>query len=391
MSLINISKKFFQPLKRRKLSSLIFFVTSKCNLSCPMCFYMDELNKNEDLSYEEIDQMTAQLPRFERLLLSGGEPFLRTDLAEVVKLFYKRNHVRSLSIPTSGFSKNLIKKTTLKILKDAPELRLSLGFSLDGLEKTHNEHRGSEQSYRRLMDTMADMVQMQNSYPNLRINLNTVITSENITQLPKLMKLTRKLGLENRHSFELIRETPHNQSMRNLRTQDLSNFYREALMRQFPVQVGTKNIQDFLEYIQLMFRYKAQYDYFAFGKKWQDFTCVAGESMCVIDHNGEVRACELRKPLGNLKDHNYDLLKILQSPKGQAERKDIVDNRCSCTHVCFFYESTYWSPKAVFFRMPLLLFETRLLGNKVLDRLFDKSTDSPHGTAPSFHNHSYVQ
>ena len=67
--------------------SLIFFVTSKSNLLCKHCFYWEELNlpKNE-LSLEEIEKVARSLPNLLTVSLTGGEPYLRPDLPQIVAL-----------------------------------------------------------------------------------------------------------------------------------------------------------------------------------------------------------------------------------------------------------------------------------------------------------------
>ena len=75
------------------LDTLIFFVTSRCNSKCRTCFYWEELNQDTDLSFEEIERLSATMPRFNEIWLSGGEPTLRADLVEILALFYRANGV----------------------------------------------------------------------------------------------------------------------------------------------------------------------------------------------------------------------------------------------------------------------------------------------------------
>ena len=78
----------------------IFFVTTKCNESCKHCFYHEHLNQKDEMSLQEIEQMVGKLGKVQVLLLSGGEPFLRKDLYEVIKLFITKAGVKVVSIPT---------------------------------------------------------------------------------------------------------------------------------------------------------------------------------------------------------------------------------------------------------------------------------------------------
>ena len=84
------------------LNTLILFVTSRCNARCETCFYWEELNRPGDLTFEEIEALSAGMPRFHELWLSGGEPMMRPRLAEILGMFYHRNGVRTLNLPTNG-------------------------------------------------------------------------------------------------------------------------------------------------------------------------------------------------------------------------------------------------------------------------------------------------
>ena len=90
------------------LDTLIFFVTSRCNSKCRTCFYWEELNQDTDLSFEEIERLSATMPRFNEIWLSGGEPTLRADLVEILELFYRANGVRSINLPANGMGVDLI-------------------------------------------------------------------------------------------------------------------------------------------------------------------------------------------------------------------------------------------------------------------------------------------
>ena len=68
-----------------------------------------------------------------------------------------------------------------------------------------------------------------------------------------------------------------------------------------------------------------------FGK----FSCSAGNNICVIDADGEVRVCELKNPIGNLRNFNYDIRKILTKKQ---------KHNCTCTHACFQNASIDVSP-----------------------------------------------
>ncbi len=93
------ARGIFRP---KSLESVFLFVTSTCNSLCRTCFYWDELNKGHDLTFDQLQRISQTAPAFHKLWISGGEPFLRKDLAEIIELFYVNNGMRHVNLPTNG-------------------------------------------------------------------------------------------------------------------------------------------------------------------------------------------------------------------------------------------------------------------------------------------------
>lgn len=91
----------------RTVQYLRISVTDKCNLRCVYCMPMEGLPwlKREDLlSYEEIEQIVRVMAPMglERVRITGGEPLVRQDLPELVKLLSKVPGIRDLSLSTNA-------------------------------------------------------------------------------------------------------------------------------------------------------------------------------------------------------------------------------------------------------------------------------------------------
>jgi cyclic pyranopterin phosphate synthase len=91
----------------RTVQYLRVSVTDKCNLRCVYCMPMEGLPwlKREDLlSYEEIEQVVRVMAPMglERVRITGGEPLVRQDLPELVKLIAKVPGIRDLSLSTNA-------------------------------------------------------------------------------------------------------------------------------------------------------------------------------------------------------------------------------------------------------------------------------------------------
>jgi molybdenum cofactor biosynthesis enzyme MoaA len=108
---------------------VILFVTSICNARCRTCFYWLELNRKGDMTFEELSRLSSTMPEFHDLWISGGEPFLRKDLARIIELFYRHNHIRDVRIPTNGLPTEQTLLTVKGILESYPELHLEVDLS----------------------------------------------------------------------------------------------------------------------------------------------------------------------------------------------------------------------------------------------------------------------
>src|SRR5919199_1734120 len=101
--------------RERRLGTVIFFVTSRCNAKCETCFYHEELNRPGDMTFEQIERVSRTMPPITDLWLSGGEPTLRHDASEIIKLFVTNNGVRRVIVPTNG----LLKARTFELVDRA--------------------------------------------------------------------------------------------------------------------------------------------------------------------------------------------------------------------------------------------------------------------------------
>ena len=71
---------------------LIFFVTARCNLRCPHCFYLEEINSavsSKELKINELEQMTKKAPFLFHVSFTGGETFVRNDIDKIVRITNK--------------------------------------------------------------------------------------------------------------------------------------------------------------------------------------------------------------------------------------------------------------------------------------------------------------
>ncbi len=315
---------------------LILYVTDLCNAKCDHCFYSKSLNKNRQMSLEDIGKISSKLPAFRSLNLTGGEPFLRKDIAEIARMFYRDNQVRDIWIPSNGIIDP--SPRVLEMLQSCPELSVTVNFSIDDLREKHDLIRGVP-CFDKAVENSKNLMALKMRYPNLkdrlRICVNTVIHSQNFSGMESISLFIKTLGVDY-HSFELMRGDPKNPKLRPLTPEEFKEYQRISIETETHYMTYSRLGSWYAKRYREMF-YKNQ-EHSLKGEPWNT-DCTAGITSAVIYADGEVGVCELLGPIGNIKDNGHDLPAMLGSEKAMKLKKFIKDTRCRCTH-CVFLSNT---------------------------------------------------
>lgn len=354
-------KKIIELIKpSKKLHTVIFFVTSRCNALCKTCFYWEELNKKGDLTFDEIEKLSRTMPSFSDLLLSGGEPSLRNDLPQVVNLFYKNNGIRRIYFPTNGLKPHRIKQLVENMLEENELLEVHLNNSIDGLPETNDRIRSVPGNFKRSLETIRLTQVLKPRFGHrLQINVNSVICSENYNELIELGNFFLQNERLDYHYFQIIRGNPMDNNLKRIPTDELRKLYRKvAEVQRVYAQRQTKDrgvldgwIRKSMYTAVFNFHHQTQFDNYTEDASWP-MPCTAGETALVIDYDGGVRACELRGSLGNLRDYGCDFVAFWNSRIRADELNSIAHDKCFCTHVCFLHDSMRFSPRVRFLELP---------------------------------------
>lgn len=132
----------------KKLNGTVI-VTYRCNARCSMCNrYKAPSKPEEEISIETI----KKLPKMYFTNITGGEPFIRTDLKDIVRELYKKSD--RIVISTNGFFTDRI----VDLCKEFPQIGIRI--SIEGLEQTNNEIRGLQNGYQRGYGTLKKLREM---------------------------------------------------------------------------------------------------------------------------------------------------------------------------------------------------------------------------------------
>ena len=343
-------------IKYKQLPSyFIFYPTSRCNLKCNHCFYHDSLNKRfNELTLDEIDKITKTMDPILSLILTGGEPYLRNDLDQIVRIFYENCKVPILSIPSNGWYLSKMDKQIRNMMDWCPKLTLNQQISIDGIGADHNAIRmdkqikGPENSFEKALKTVRHLKELQKIYNRINIGIIITFTSENQKKFKSIVKEIYELASPDNITINLIRGNPKEKVNLDL---DL-NLYREA--------VKFRNELFYNNKMSGHKRFKGNKLATAGRVMLNDLTnkiyeenkyvtpCYAGNLSGVMYPEGDVYPCEILgddHKIGNIRDFNLDFKKLWLSHKAKHEVKFIRKSKCFCTHECFNIVNILFNPK----------------------------------------------
>lgn len=321
--------------KRQTPPFMIVFINSICNLTCEHCFYWKNLNQRDDLTFEEFEKLSRELGDFENLNLSGGEPFIRKDFAEICDLFLTNNNAKNVYVPTNGYFTDRTEAALRKVLQH-PGLQLFVcELSLDGMRDYHNKFRGNNRSFEKAMETYAMLARLQEEDPRLRIHANTVAMSENLDEAWNLTEyLYENCPKMEHHNLAIIRGDRKNPSLQGPQLEQYKKLYRhvsEVWADREKDRLGS-SVEPMLQWAKIK----------TIESESQFVPCKAGILSGVVYANGDVSVCEQHFPLGNLREKSF--FEIWDSPEAERLRAQIKAKACYCTNEIFMWSSIVFQP-----------------------------------------------
>ncbi len=156
-------------------------ITYRCNAKCNMCDCFRDPSRPE----EEIDLTTLEkLPNMAFTNITGGEPFIRKDIEDIVELLYKKTE--RIVISTNGYFTDRI----LALCERFPEIGIRI--SIEGLEETNNAIRGLPDGFNKGYGTLKELVEMGHK----DVGFGMTVQDLNAQDLLPLYQMSDELGME---------------------------------------------------------------------------------------------------------------------------------------------------------------------------------------------------
>lgn len=317
---------------------LVLFINSICNMKCEHCFYWTSLNKRDDLSKEEIFALSRSLGPLENLNLSGGEPFLRKEFAEICRQFITHNSVRQIYVPTNGYFTDKIVAAVNGVLEDPALDLFVVELSLDGMPDFHDNFRVAKDAFKRAMQTYDALAEIQNRDPRLRVHAISTATNVNMGEIKQLTTyLYERCPQMDHHNLAIIRGDRKNPQLASPLLGEYEELYAYIKRLWAPREEGRYGgiVEPLLQWAKVE----------TVKQQRQVVPCMAGRLTGVVYANGDVSVCEMHEPIGNLRQNSF--AEIWNSPAADELRRSIARKECYCTTEVFLWPSIVFQPPSL--------------------------------------------
>jgi len=343
---------------RRTPGYLVFFVTPYCNCKCKMCFnarVIEQASARDTLRLDEIERIARNFPGLHHVNFSGGEPFLRDDFDRIAPLFYRYSGARFFTVTTNSSIPEVIEEKVRAICQRCPDAWIRVNQSLDAVGTRHDDIRGKPGLFQSVVELNKRLCSVNKDHSNLTVGIVTVFSSFN-----------------QGHEVALL-----DYVYQNLVFEDYGALYvrgdtREPIARQVEATRYTR-FQSAVQSRSRSRRRRWDLSGRAYAAVHQTASrllikvitedrcvtpCQAGRRMLIIDDQGLVEPCEIlrelirekkseltRSDLGNLRDFEYDVRKILATQHAKSVVRHIVEKRCYCTYECAMAANVLYTPR----------------------------------------------
>lgn len=167
-----------------------YYILSRCNLNCRMCNIVEGNSDLRDADLQTIEKMAVNLRKIGAgvILLTGGEPFLRKDLPEIIKILLDQG--LNPRLQTAGY------QTTREQLEACAKAGAKdINVSLDSLVPEKQEYiNGSiPKSWHRAIETIVAINDVFND-PDRICAFGTVLSKFNYMEIPAIAELATFMG-----------------------------------------------------------------------------------------------------------------------------------------------------------------------------------------------------
>jgi MoaA/NifB/PqqE/SkfB family radical SAM enzyme len=296
----------------------VIAVTYRCQARCRMCSIW-QLEEHNDLSPEVYRKLPVSI---RDLNISGGEPFLRKDLDEIVRVVHGRLPKSRIVVSSNGLMGEKLIPRAMELVSIFPDI--GFAFSMDGIGEMQDYMRGVEGAYENVLSVVRGL--KERGVENMR--LAYTLTAENSGHMIKVFRLARELGVQFTMSVAHDSDFFFGEGKSPLKERGAGAFDSGSLKKDFETiinsQLGTFNIKNwgraFLNYGIYSLAFEGR----------QLFSSRPGEDFFYLDPKGDIYPSVIHDHvMGNIAGRDFE--EVWDSPRADNAREE-----------CRQEEKLYW-------------------------------------------------
>lgn len=312
---------------------MCIIITYRCNAKCNMCNVWHHPTKvSDEIMIDDIKKLPSGL-RF--INITGGEPFVRNDIEDIIKVV--REKTKRIVISSNGFFTDRI----LNLFQKYPDLGIRI--SIEGLQKNNDAIRGIPDGFDRGLRTLFSLRRMGIK----DIGFGMTVQDKNCKDLIPLYELSHALN------YEFATATLHNSHYFHKFNNTIDD--RDMVAVEF-----SKLITELLKSNSVKKWFRAYFNYglmnYIYGGE-RLLPCEMGTESFFVDPGGDVLACNgmnVKVPMGNIKNKSFDEI-------WNGEEAHMVRNMVkSCQNRCWMVGSAVPAIMKHFYKPALWVLKNKL-------------------------------
>ncbi|MCE8427884.1 MAG: radical SAM protein [Candidatus Methanoperedens sp.] len=318
-------KRYFEIINgvfSNKVWRLNVAVTDNCNSQCIICNVWKNQTKNE-LTIDDYCHLFKTFGSELRWLhITGGEPFLRKDLYEIISCAIEScSKITVIDFATNGFSVNNVNQTMKKLVQNYPSIFFEAGVSMDGRPHVHESIRNIEGCWEKTQNTWSLLRELSLKHDNFKVHINFTINPWNTGEI--------RLFLEEFPSlYPISVSLYHTGSSFNNKLDIVSPDFHKKAKADISWMIHNGKATNIIK--KLFLRLALQY---LENPSKQILHCEAGNSSLFLDPQGNVYLCSIGDyRLGNIREEPS--LQFLNSNYTKELKNKIHKGLCSCWSGC---------------------------------------------------------
>jgi MoaA/NifB/PqqE/SkfB family radical SAM enzyme len=288
-----------------KVRWLTWEITNACNSRCLLCDIWKTPRTEANLTLKEIKK-TFSDPLFKNLeciLLTGGEPVLRPDLAEIILFIHDKIPGIRFTLSTNAILPDRVLEVVNKALDHG--VSIDVGTSLDGIGEHHDRIRGVPGNFEKVDYLIKELLKLREKHADkLSIVAGLTLHPLTVDYVQEVQEYAREKGVQ--FIAQLYDEAPYYHNVgKSAAAENLDHDTRKMIQEVDRLRPSIHNL-----IVRKILK-----------EKIIRFKCYAMRSFFILRANGDVMPC-LRMSnvkVGNVREESPS--RIWQSAKAQETRK----------------------------------------------------------------------